>query len=315
VRRKGRDHRAAAGKRSHLPARVLHPRAAALATAAAAACVHARRRVGGAGLAGGPRAHTRLAGGGGRACPCSVAGRGRALGLHTPSAYPLAARFPCATHPCVLAAMRRGILVTQAARAGVGLGVGVCMHACGRQALPTPPGSFWVLKPPEGCPTGKVYGQLGLSPGQVRRPPPCLPRSALPCLVRRCLLVLGRLSFAVCLLVAKAWRGTLMADGAPRREQELPGPDPAELRDKLLAGGLSQDVCVNDLEPPAHAVVPVLADIKQARPPCLPPSSRLLPPEIERRCASALAGDGARQRACRRAGCCRAGQATCLPAR
>lgn len=51
-----------------------------------------------------------------------------------------------------------------------------------------------------------------------------------------------------------------------RREQELQGPDPEELRDKLLAGGLSQDVCVNDLEPPAQAVVPVLAEINKARP-------------------------------------------------
>ena len=56
--------------------------------------------------------------------------------------------------------------------------------------------------------------------------------------------------------------------------QDLAGPDPAALRDKLLAEGLSQDVCVNDLEPPAQAVLPVLARIKQVSPlsfPCAMP--------------------------------------------
>jgi 4-diphosphocytidyl-2-C-methyl-D-erythritol kinase len=55
------------------------------------------------------------------------------------------------------------------------------------QPIPTPPGSFWIVKPAEGCPTGQVYGKLGLSPGQ-----------------------------------------------------DLPGPDPAALRDQMLTDGLSQ---------------------------------------------------------------------------
>lgn len=77
--------------------------------------------------------------------------------------------------------------------------------------LTTPKGSFWVLKPVEGCPTGQVYGKLGLSPGQ-----------------------------------------------------DLAGPDPVALRDKMMKEGLSQEVCVNDLEPPAQAVLPKLANIKEA---------------------------------------------------
>ena len=78
-------------------------------------------------------------------------------------------------------------------------------------SIPTPKGSFWVVKPAQGCPTGQVYGKLGLSPGQ-----------------------------------------------------DLAGPDPVALRDKMLAAGLSQDVCVNDLELPAQQVLPKLAAIKDA---------------------------------------------------
>jgi len=37
--------------------------------------------------------------------------------------------------------------------------------------LQTPKGSFWVLKPPQGCPTGQVYSKLGLSPGQMLEGP------------------------------------------------------------------------------------------------------------------------------------------------
>mmetsp|Transcript_2131 Transcript_2131/g.5009 ORF Transcript_2131/g.5009 Transcript_2131/m.5009 type:complete len:363 (-) Transcript_2131:168-1256(-) len=77
--------------------------------------------------------------------------------------------------------------------------------------LKTPKGSFWILKPTEGCSTPAVYKALGLSPGQ-----------------------------------------------------ELPGPDPVALRDQLIAGGLSADVCINDLEPPAQQVLPKLVGIKEA---------------------------------------------------
>jgi len=77
--------------------------------------------------------------------------------------------------------------------------------------LSTPPGSFWILKPSEGCSTPAVYKALGLSPGA-----------------------------------------------------ELPGPDPVQLRDKLVADGLSASVCINDLEPPAQKVLPKLVAIKEA---------------------------------------------------
>jgi hypothetical protein len=46
--------------------------------------------------------------------------------------------------------------------------------------------------------------------------------------------------------------------------QELPGPNPDELRDAMIKGGISADVCINDLEPPAHMVLPKLKDIKKA---------------------------------------------------
>jgi len=46
--------------------------------------------------------------------------------------------------------------------------------------------------------------------------------------------------------------------------QALEGPDPVALRDKMVKEGISQSVCVNDLEPPAQAVLPKLRDIKQA---------------------------------------------------
>lgn len=78
-------------------------------------------------------------------------------------------------------------------------------------ALATPPGSMWLVKPREGCPTGQVFGELGLAPGE-----------------------------------------------------ELAGPDPLELRDQLMANGLTQLVAVNDLEAAAQVVLPKLAAIKQA---------------------------------------------------
>ena len=41
------------------------------------------------------------------------------------------------------------------------------------------------------------------------------------------------------------------------------GPDPLALRDAMMTEGLSQRVCVNDLEAPAHAVLPKLAHIRE----------------------------------------------------
>ena len=47
-------------------------------------------------------------------------------------------------------------------------------------SLSTPKGSFWIMKPEEGCPTGQVYKNLGLSPGQVKKPEAPNPK---PCLL------------------------------------------------------------------------------------------------------------------------------------
>ncbi|EKX53223.1 4-diphosphocytidyl-2C-methyl-D-erythritol 2-phosphate synthase [Guillardia theta CCMP2712] len=47
--------------------------------------------------------------------------------------------------------------------------------------------------------------------------------------------------------------------------EALNGPDPVALRERLVREGLSQEVCVNDLEPPAQKVIlPKLSQIKDA---------------------------------------------------
>lgn len=44
--------------------------------------------------------------------------------------------------------------------------------------------------------------------------------------------------------------------------QDFPGPDPRGLLSSLKSDGVSNTICVNDLEPPAFAALPELAALK-----------------------------------------------------